>query len=67
MSQVLLIVLGLYLAACYAYGVYLLVRVAKVPTILRPTSRREATDLVREAKAELQEQVDHPGEQRIAA
>jgi len=67
MSQVLLIVLGLYLAACYAYGVYLVARLATTRTVIRPTSRREATELVRAAKAELKEQLEHPGEHRIAA
>ena len=67
MSQVLLIVLGVYLTACYAYGVYLLVRLAMTRTVLRPTSRQEPTELARAARAELDQHLEPAGEQRIAA
>ena len=66
MSQVLLIILGVYLAACYAYGMYVLVRLVMTPTVTRPTSRMEPTELARAAKAEL-EQGEYGEEQRIAA
>ena len=66
MSQALLIILGVYLVACYAYGMVLLVRLGTQRTIVRPTSRLEATELVRAAKAEL-EQGEFGDEQRIAA
>ena len=67
MSQVLLIMLGVYLAACYAYGMYVLVRLAMTRTVLRPTSRQEPTELARVAREELAEQLEPQGEQRIAA
>lgn len=54
MSQVLLISLGVYLAACYAYGVYLVLRLLTTRTVTRPTSRAEPTELCRAARAELQ-------------
>lgn len=69
MSQVLLIVLGVYLAACYVYGVYLVLRLATTRTVIRPTSRREPTELAREARRELEleEAGMFPEEKRIAA
>lgn len=67
MSQVLLIILGIYLAACYAYGVYLLVRIGTTRTVIRPTSRMEPTELARAAREELGEAADLPEEKRIAA
>lgn len=69
MTQVLLIVLGVYLSACYAYGMYVLYRVAKTRTRHRPTSRLDATDLVRAARAELPDQgaVHEEEETRVAA
>lgn len=66
MSQFLLIVLGVYLAACYVYGMVVLVRLVMTPTVTRPTSRVEPTELVRAAKAEL-EQGEFGDDQRIAA
>ena len=66
MSQALLIVLGVYLFACYAYGVLLLVRLGTQRTVVRPTSRLESTELVRAAKEEL-ERGDYTEEQRVAA
>ena len=66
MSQALLIILGVYLFACYAYGVLLLVRLGTQRMITRPTSRLEPTELVRAAKQEL-EQGEFGDEQRVAA
>lgn len=66
MSQFLLIILGVYLFACYAYGMYVLVRIGTTRTIVRPTSRQEPTELIRNAKQELEE-ADFSDEQRIAA
>jgi len=65
MSQVLLIVLGVYLAVCYAYGMYVLVRLLMARTLTRPTSRLEPTELVRAAKAELEQR--EMEEKRLAA
>lgn len=62
MSQALLIILGVYLLACYAYGMVVLVRLWTTKTVVRPTSKLEATQLVQAAKRELEQ-----GEQRIAA
>ena len=67
MSQVLLIALGVYLAACYAYGMYLAVRLLLTRTVLRPTSRREPTELAREARVQLEQDEGRIEEQRIAA
>lgn len=62
MSQALLIILGVYLLACYAYGMVVLVRLWSTKTVLRPTSKLEAPELIRAAKQELEQD-----EQRIAA
>lgn len=62
MSQALLILLGLYLLACYAYGMVVLVRLWSQKTVIRPTSKLEATQLIKAAKQELDQE-----EQRIAA
>ena len=67
MSQVLLIILGVYLAACYCYGMYVVVRLLTTRTVVRPTSRREPTELAREARAELEQDGFYDDEQRIAA
>ena len=61
MSQALLIILGVYLLACYAYGMVVLYRLWSTKTIIRPTSKLEPTELVKAAKQELED------EQRIAA
>lgn len=55
MSQALLIILGVYLLACYAYGMVVLVRLWTTRTIIRPTSKLEPTELVRAAKRELEQ------------
>ncbi len=62
MSQALLIILGIYLLACYAYGMVVLVRLWSTKTVIRPTSKLESTQLVQAAKQELERD-----EQRIAA
>ena len=62
MSQALLIILGIYLLACYAYGMVVLVRLWTQKTVIRPTSKLESTELVKAAKRELEQD-----EQRIAA
>ena len=62
MSQVLLIILGVYLLACYAYGMLLLYRLWSTKTIVRSTSKLETTQLIQAAKQELEQD-----EQRIAA
>lgn len=62
MSQGLLIILGVYILACYAYGVVLLVRLWMQKTTVRPTSKLEPTELVKAAKQELEQE-----EQRVAA
>ena len=67
MSQVLLIGLGLYLAACYAYGMLLVVRLLKTRTIIRPTSRQEPHELARAARIELSKDGTLPDERRVAA
>ena len=61
MSQALLIILGVYLLACYAYGMVVLYRLWSTKTIVRPTSKLEPTELVKAAKEELED------EQRVAA
>lgn len=66
MSQALLVLLGLYLVACYGYGMVLLVRLGTQRRIVRPTSRREPTELVRAARRELEEG-KLGDEQRVAA
>lgn len=66
MSQVLLIVLGVYLAACYGYGMYLLIRLGTTKSVIRPTSRQEPTELARAARQELEDN-GYEEEQRIAA
>lgn len=65
MAQVLLVVLGVYLAACYGYGMYLVLRLVMSPGAVRPTPMLESMELVRKAKRELE--VDFPEDQRIAA
>ncbi|MFK7790140.1 MAG: hypothetical protein AB8C95_11695 [Phycisphaeraceae bacterium] len=62
MSQALLIILGVYLLACYAYGMMVLVRLWTTKTVVRPTSKLEPTELVRAAQRELDQD-----EQRAAA
>ncbi|MBX2850774.1 MAG: hypothetical protein KTR15_03390 [Phycisphaeraceae bacterium] len=62
MSQALLIILGVYLLACYAYGMVVLVRLWSTKTVIRPTSKIEPTELVKAAKQELEQD-----EQRVAA
>ena len=62
MSQALLIILGAYLLACYAYGMVVLVRMWTTKAVVRPTSKLEATQLVQAAKKELEQD-----EQRVAA
>ena len=62
MSQALLIILGVYLLACYAYGMVLLVRLWSKKTAVRPTSKLEPVELVKAAKQELEQD-----EQRVAA
>lgn len=62
MSQALLIILGVYLLACYAYGMVVLVRLWSKKTIIRPTSKLEPVELVRAAKQELEQE-----EHRVAA
>lgn len=62
MSQALLIILGIYLLACYAYGMFVLLRLWSTKTVVRPTSRLESTELVKAAKQELEQD-----EQRVAA
>lgn len=62
MSQALLIILGIYLLACYAYGMVVLFRLWSQKTGVRPTSKLEATQLIKAAKQELDQE-----EQRIAA
>lgn len=62
MSQALLIVLGVYLLACYAYGMVVLVRLWSQKTVVRPTSKLEAPELIRAAKQEMDQE-----DQRIAA
>lgn len=63
MSQALLIILGVYLAACYAFGTVMLVRLWTTKTIVRPTSKLEPTELIRAAQREL----DQQEERRAAA
>ena len=67
MSNVLLIFLGIYLTGCYAYGMYLMVRLLRTPKTIRPTSRLETTELVSAARAELQQEASSEQEHRIAA
>ena len=67
MSQVLLIGLGVYLAACYVLGMALLLRLLMTRTIIRPTSRAEPTELCRVARKELQLDDELPEQRRIAA
>ncbi|MEM6504764.1 MAG: hypothetical protein AAF711_04785 [Planctomycetota bacterium] len=62
MSPGLLIFLGAYLLACYAYGMVLLFRLWIQKTAVRPTSKLEPTELVRAAKQELEQE-----EKRVAA
>jgi len=62
MPQALLIVLGVYLLACYAYGMAVLFRLWTTKRIVRPTSKMEPKQLVKAAKQELEQE-----EQRIAA
>ena len=62
MSQALLIILGVYLLACYAYGMVVLVRLWSKKTVVRPTSKLEPVELVKAAKQELEQD-----EQRVAA
>lgn len=62
MSQALLIILGVYLLACYSYGMLVLYRLWSTKTTVRPTSRLESTELVQAAKQELEQD-----EQRVAA
>ena len=56
MTLYLLIALGVYLSACYAYGIYVLYRVAKTKTIVRPTSQMDKSELARVARSQLPEQ-----------
>ncbi|MFN3167011.1 MAG: hypothetical protein ACE37H_08110 [Phycisphaeraceae bacterium] len=67
MSNVLLIGLGVYLAACYLYGMVLLLRLMTTRTTIRPTSRAEPTELCRVARAELELDDAAADEQRLAA
>jgi hypothetical protein len=67
MSKVLLIGLGVYLAACYLYGLFLLLRLVTTHTIARPTSRAEPTELCRAAREQLQMDDAVADEQRLAA
>ena len=67
MSQVLLIGLGVYLALCYLYGMYVLMRLLTTRTLIRPTSMREPTELCRAARAELQLDEELPQKHRVAA
>lgn len=67
MSQALLIILGIYLAGCYAYGIYLLIRLVMSKTIVHPTSRQEPTKLARAARVELEQEGIFQDEQRVAA
>jgi len=67
MSKVLLIGLGVYLGACYLYGVYMLLRLMTTRTIARPTSRAEPTELCRVAREQLQMDDAVADEQRLAA
>lgn len=62
MPQALLIILGVYLLACYAYGMVVLFRLWSTKGIVRPTSKLEPRELVKAAKQELEQE-----EQRIAA
>lgn len=62
MSQALLMTLGVYLLACYAYGMVLLYRMWSTRGIVRPTSKVEPNELIRAAKQELEQE-----EQRVAA
>ena len=62
MSQALLILLGLYLLACYAYGMVVLFRLWSTKTVVRPTSKLESPELIKAAKQELERD-----EQRVAA
>lgn len=66
MSSFLLIVLGVYLAACYLYGMYVVMRLLMVRTTIRATSRQEPTELIAAARAEL-ERNEFPDERRVAA
>lgn len=67
MPQVLLLLLGIYLVACYAYGVFTLVRLLTARKVVRPTSRREPTELARAAMAELDRDPAYADKQRVAA
>jgi hypothetical protein len=62
MSPALLIILGVYLLACYAYGMVVLYRLWSKNTVVRPTSKLEPVELVKAAKQELEQD-----EQRVAA
>lgn len=62
MPQALLIILGIYLLACYAYGMVVFYRLWTSKAVVRPTSKLEPTELIRAAKQELEQD-----EQRIAA
>ena len=62
MPQALLIILGIYLIGCYAYGVVLLFRLWSTKGVVRPTSMLEPRELVKAAKQELEQD-----EQRVAA
>lgn len=62
MSKALLLVLGVYLFACYAYGMLVLVRLWAKKRVTRPTSRLDSPELIKAAKCELEQD-----EQRLAA
>lgn len=62
MSKALLLVLGLYLLACYGYGVVVLVRLWAKRVVVRPTSKPDSPGLIKPSKHELEQD-----EQRLAA
>jgi hypothetical protein len=62
MSQALLIILGVYLLACYGYGMFVLYRLWSTKQVVRPVSKLDAPELVKAAKQELDQE-----KQRIAA
>ena len=62
MPQALLILLGIYILACYVYGMVVLYRLWSTKGIVRPTSKLESNELIKAAKQELERE-----EQRVAA
>lgn len=69
MAPYLLIALGVYLAACYVYGIYVLFRLWRAKSVSRATSTLEPADLARAARIALpdQDEAEQSQDTRIAA